>query len=435
MNFTFNPNTTPKTPPPGTNPFAPAPESSAADSATRSMRRKSIGIILVCAAVVALVAAYTALAGEATNIALKAERSPFSSSSSLSSRLETDNGSGNDQGQGDQGQGVASDGHTIPADTAGYTITDTEDEGAADARNTDGTQIDGNQRPAPGSLGGSDDLYNRYGSDPSRRPSPAEMAAVATERGILLNRWEIGFDEQNQHMLKSYGIYNPGDYPDNRWLTWNKPTIGMTLLFYNPETDKARKCTLAGFTRSQDASAYYGVTAGHCARDGFTQVSYKRSNEPRLRPFGEVARWQRMGKPGPNDPYSYATDIAYVRLTDEVVSTMVPKIAGKLDITGIITPDQITPGTRVCKLGYRTQESCGSILASNGSLVRAHLFSLSGDSGSLLYVRNDDNTASVIGVLSGSPRINLDTTHDFLTDFALLAPPLQQDGQIYINRI
>ena len=141
MNFTFDPNTTPKTPPPGTNPFAPAPEI-ADDSAARSMRRKSIGIILVCAAVIALVAAYTALAGEATNIALKAERSPFSSSSSLSSRLGTDNGS--DQGQG---QGVASDGHTIPADTAGYTITDTEDEGAADARNTDGTQIDGNQRP------------------------------------------------------------------------------------------------------------------------------------------------------------------------------------------------------------------------------------------------------------------------------------------------
>ena len=88
-----------------------------------------------------------------------------------------------------------------------------------------------------------------------------------------------------------------------------------------------------------------------------------------------------------------------------------------------------------CKMGYRSQESCGVVVASNDSEVRVHIFSLGGDSGSLLYTYLGDKSnrqIAVIGVLSSSPTTG-GQTHDFLTDFALLAPVVDHDGTQYLG--
>ena len=275
-------------------------------------------------------------------------------------------------------------------------------------------------------------VYDSYSDSSAKQPSSAEVAAVATERGVLLHQWELGFIEQRDKMMKSYGVYNYDEYPDNNWLAWPVPTAGMTILMNNEETGKSRKCTLSGFVRK--GSTVYGVTAGHCAVGGFDTVYYKLANEPNVRPFGKVERWQSMGKPGPNELYPFATDVSFILVYQDVAAAIDPRVATELTVVDMLSPNEITPGMQVCKLGYRSQESCGPVVASNDSEVRAHLFSLGGDSGSVLYTYTDKakSEIAVIGILSSSPKTG-GQTHDFLTDFALLSPLVDFENMQYIG--
>lgn len=276
------------------------------------------------------------------------------------------------------------------------------------------------------------DVYDSYSDSSAKKPSSAEVAAVATERGVLLHQWEIGYIEQRDKMMKSYGVYDYGEYPNNNWLAWPVPTAAMTILMVNPDTGTSRKCTLSGFVRK--ANTVYGVTAGHCVQGGFYDVYYKLANEPNVRPFGKVDQWQSMGKPGANDVYPFATDVALILVNQDVAATLDTRMGTELTVVDMLTPDQITPGMKVCKAGYRSQESCGPVVASNDSEVRVHIFSLAGDSGSLLYTytNKERREIAVIGVLSSSPRTG-GQTHDFLTDFALLAPIVDHDGTQYMG--
>lgn len=277
------------------------------------------------------------------------------------------------------------------------------------------------------------DVYDSYSDSSTKQPSSAEVAAVATERGVLLHQWELGYIEQRDKMMKSYGVYNYDEYPNNNWLAWPVPTAGMTILMVNPDTGKSRKCTLSGFVRKDNV--VYGVTAGHCVQGGYNTVYYKLANEPNVRPFGEMAQWQTMGKPSPNDVYPFGTDVAMILVNQDVAATLDTRVATEATVVDMLTPDQITPGMKVCKMGYRSQESCGVVVASNDSEVRAHIFSLGGDSGSLLYTYVGDKSnrqIAVIGVLSSSPTTG-GQTHDFLTDFALLAPIVDHDGTQYMG--
>ena len=276
------------------------------------------------------------------------------------------------------------------------------------------------------------DVYDSYSDSSAKKPSSAEVAAVATERGVLLHQWELGYIEQRDKMMKSYGVYNYDEYPNNNWLAWPVPTAAMTILMSNPDTGKSRKCTLAGYVRK--ANTVYGVAAGHCVQGGFYDVYYKLSNEPHVRPFGKVDQWQSIGKPGANDVYPFATDVALILVNQDVATTLDTRVATELTVVDMLTPDQITPGMDVCKLGYRSQESCGPVVASNDSEVRVHIFSRGGDSGSLLYTytNKERREIAVIGVLSSSPTTG-GQTHDFLTDFALLAPIVDHDGMQYMG--
>lgn len=326
-----------------------------------------------------------------------------------------------------------------PGNSGATTITNVWDNDVAEPTDdlaADATPVDNNDPyagiPRKTSAREVPDVYDSYSDSSAKQPSSAEVAAVATERGVLLHQWELGYIEQRDKMMKSYGVYNYDEYPNNNWLAWPVPTAAMTILMANPDTGKSRKCTLAGYVRK--ANTVYGVTAGHCVQGGFTDVYYKLSNEPNVRPFGKVDQWQSMGKPGASDVYPFATDVALVMVNQDVAATLDTRVATELTVVDMLTPDQITPGMDVCKLGYRSQESCGPVVASNGSEVRVHIFSLSGDSGSLLYTytNKERREIAVIGVLSSSPTTG-GQTHDFLTDFALLAPVVDHDGMQYLG--
>ena len=327
-----------------------------------------------------------------------------------------------------------------PGNSGDTTITNIWDNDVAEPTDdiaADATPVDNNDPYAgiPRKTGAREvpDVYDSYSDSTAKQPSSAEVAAEATERGVLLHKWELGYVEQRDKMMKSYGVYNYDEYPNNNWLAWPVPTAAMTILLANPDTGKTRKCTLAGYVRK--ANTVYGVTAGHCVQGGFTDVYYKLANEPNVRPFGKVDQWQTMIKPGASDVYPFATDVALILVNQDVAASKDVRVATELTVVDMLTPDQITPGMDVCKLGYRSQESCGPVVASNDSEVRVHIFSLGGDSGSLLYTytNKERREIAVIGVLSSSPTTTGDQTHDFLTDFALLAPVVDHDGTQYLG--
>ncbi|MDD7587319.1 MAG: S1 family peptidase [Corynebacterium glucuronolyticum] len=249
----------------------------------------------------------------------------------------------------------------------------------------------------------------------------ADIARIATDNGLLLHRYEVGFHEQNQAMVRAYPSYETTDYADNSWYTWDNPTTGMTILLRDPATGDNTACTLAGFARDPETGDTYGITAGHCAEQGHTEVYWRPATSDQVEKLGTVALWQTPGRPAPDSPFPFDTDVALIFLNGGSVN---PLIANVYQATAVLTPEDLVPGQQVCKMGYRTEITCGSVIAVNDSFVRVHLYTLPGDSGGLLYASRDDGTAAIIGVLSGSPIFSSGETHDFLADFAMLQPVL-----------
>lgn len=273
-----------------------------------------------------------------------------------------------------------------------------------------------------------------YGHDGlSDPPSASDIAELATQEGLLLHRYEVGFHEQNQAMVHSYPVYDTAGYADNRWYTWSQPTAGMTILMNDPETGDNTSCTLGGFARDPRSGELYGITAGHCAEAGQAEVFWQPAGSSQLERLGVVALWQTAGRPGPDTPFSFDTDVAYILLDQAAADSVNPLIANTYQATAVYGPGDLTVGQRVCKMGYRTEQTCGSVVAVNESFVRVHLFTLPGDSGGLLYAPFEDGTAAVIGVLSGSPTFRGGDTHDFLADFALTAPVLADASLEFVS--
>lgn len=359
--------------------------------------KKQIATILLVAAMVIGALAYIAQSTKTTSEAINASNP--NAGQEIAEILNSDDGYLDDAADGDTAQ---------PSEASNA--------GAASyyERESSPTELPGQSKYSSSNL--FDESFNA-----PRQPSSAEVATVATERGVLLYNWELGSIQQREQMMKSYPVYDYNEYPDNKWLSWSYPAPGMTILMHNPETGQNRKCTLGAYVYGP--SQIYAATAGHCAQGGFNEVYYKLSNEPNMRHFGTVQFWQVMGKPTDNDIFKFATDAAYIQVDPEVAPTVDARIAGELAIDAYAAPSELTPGTRVCKMGYRTQESCGYVVASNDSMVRTHLFGLEGDSGSPLYIYTDEANKRVklVGFLSSSPTAG-NQTHDFLVDFALMSP-------------
>lgn len=366
--------------------------------------KKKIASLLIIAAIVIGGLAYIAQSSKTTSRAIN-DTSPTGSNAGqeIADILNSDMGSVDDSANGADTE--------LPSE-------------ASDAAEPEYYQRDSTPTEIPGSgKYSSANLFDETHNAP-REPSSAEVATVATERGVLLYDWELGATQQREQMMKSYPVYDYNEYPDNKWLSWTYPSPGMTILMHNPETNQNRKCTLGSFANGP--TQVYAITAGHCAQGGFNEVYFKLSNEPNMRHLGTVQFWQVMGKPTDNDIFKFATDATFIRLDPDVASTVDARIAGQIEIEAYTDPSEIKPGMKVCKMGYRTQESCGVVVASNDTVVRTHMFGLEGDSGSPLYVYTDEQNhrAQMIGYLSSSPRSG-NQTHDFLVDYALVAPVIE----------
>lgn len=82
----------------------------------------------------------------------------------------------------------------------------------------------------------------------------------------------------------------------------------------------------------------------------------------------------------------------------------------------------------ICKFGYRTEETCGPIIAGSRTFLRSRTFSLPGDSGAPVYVKLGDDRVALVGVLSGSPSGSDGGTDDRTAVTALIQPVMAEEG-------
>ena len=105
-----------------------------------------------------------------------------------------------------------------------------------------------------------------------------------------------------------------------------------------------------------------------------------------------------------------------------------PRIDGRYVVVTTAGAADLRPGMMVCKMGFRTGETCGPVLSWNATMVRINLYSLTGDSGSPAYIKLGGNKVAALGLLSGSPVDSENVTNDYVTDFALVAPVMRATG-------
>lgn len=212
---------------------------------------------------------------------------------------------------------------------------------------------------------------------------------------------------------------------DNEWLTWNTASPGMAIAARTVTSDTST-CTAGAFMKDTTRGGQgVALTAGHCVdmtKDRLVQ--WKPSDSPTLTPLGTAILAQdRSGRQ--DGGIGFDTDVAIIDVEPGTQGT--PKIARKYNVTEVYSRSDLTPDMEVCKFGYRTTETCGKVIAANESFVRVGAFSLSGDSGGPAYVKLDGNKVALVGLLSGSPRVDGEVD-DNITDFALIDPIMDEFG-------
>lgn len=275
--------------------------------------------------------------------------------------------------------------------------------------------------PSTGTAGQtSTEIYNRIVAERQTEEVLAEREFL--DSGVLPDITDgQRFDAMASHHAETAKVEDKRNFPDNSWLTWDVAAPGMAFQV-SRSSGGTSSCTL-GFVGERGGN-YYGITAGHCMQGSGKDVQWKKAQTSSLAPFGSFITGQvRDYSMTDNAPFS--TDFAVVGIDGSVPGDMA--IAKKYTVVDVIEPSEITQGMEVCKLGYRTEETCGPVLASNGSMVRANLFSLPGDSGSPAYVKLGGDKVAAVGLLSGSPEVG-GVTQDSLTDFSLISPVLRHTG-------
>ncbi len=178
---------------------------------------------------------------------------------------------------------------------------------------------------------------------------------------------------------------------------WASPMPGMEV------SDENSSCT-AGFAAQGSDGGYYLLTSGHCdSGDGSQWTDAEET------PLGRITASE-------NDGADH--DAAIIRL-DPAVGVPNGRIGGRYPVRDVLTPDQVKLGMTLCKVGAVTGETCGDVIAVEGNVVEAKLFSIEGDSGSPGFVLNPDGTASAVGILMGGPEGD-DSTTDFVMVDSLL---------------
>lgn len=301
------------------------------------------------------------------------------------------------------------------------TATSTVDTGVgqtAEASAPAGKSVD--RSPVSGSKETTTEIYNRIIAE-------RQTDEILAERDFLnsgvLPDIEDGarFDSLAAHHSEIAKITDPRDVTDNEWLTWDVAAPGMALRVSRSAGGNGA-CTL-GYVGERDGN-YYGLTAGHCMEGSGADIQWKEAHSPSMSPFGKFLAGQTRERTM-TDNAAFSTDYAVIGIESSVPGDMA--IAKKYTVVDVVEPNEITVGMEICKLGYRTEETCGEVMASNDSMVRVNLFSLAGDSGAPAYVKLGDDKVAAVGMLSGSPEVG-GATNDNLTDFALMSPILRHTG-------
>lgn len=226
--------------------------------------------------------------------------------------------------------------------------------------------------------------------------------------------------------------------PNDDWVGADRPTPGMSI-----GIDDEYACTMGFLARYRDSGDLGALTAGHCMEadsDQLAEWSFDDSGSPQvtlgpwdvMQPLfsddttvGELS--ERFNADGiePPKPLSGRMDTDYSVISIEDSADPSALIGERYEVVSLAGPGDLHEGMTVCKLGFRTKETCGPVLAWNGSTVRARVYSLQGDSGSPLYIKLGGNKVAALGLLSSSPADEEDRTNDFITDFSLLEPVLK----------
>lgn len=180
---------------------------------------------------------------------------------------------------------------------------------------------------------------------------------------------------------------------------------GATIAQVQENGDFA-SCTLGLVAGDPATHQLYGITAGHCDHSATsrTTVYYTDANSPEIaRPLGAyvVSRKDDGSTPsGDPDALPVYTDAAVIAIKDGTpISSF--KIAGEYPVHRVIEDYHDLPyRTEVCKFGMRTGETCGPIVVASKYTITAQLRAIHGDSGSPLYIKNDDGSVDLIGILS-----------------------------------
>lgn len=290
--------------------------------------------------------------------------------------------------------------------------------------------------------------------------SAAETIAALNSRGLydapfpyqddnrgtdtyLLDSLDPDFQAQENDAVQRFTHFSgaPRAYPDDAWGDFSVPTPGMSI-----DIDGESVCTLSFLGHYIGSSQPAALSAGHCMEaddDGYVEWSTDASGYP-VRPLGQwdsmqpLGSWdveigedsQRYGTEHVPEPAPIAEDreTDYSALSLEEGIGTDARIGGRYDVTTLAGPADLHAGMMVCKMGFRTKETCGPIISWNGSMVRTNLFSLTGDSGSPLYIKLGGNRVAALGILSGSPISDDGGTNDYITDFALLEPVFSATG-------
>lgn len=247
--------------------------------------------------------------------------------------------------------------------------------------------------------------------------------------GVLIPYGDPGAGQQDREHARLYSMSESemAQFPDEEWWTWDKVTPGMAIGVRG--TEGQGSCTLGFIVYGGPAgNTPFAATAGHCTDFRESQFDWIPLGAGKKQPLGmlyEAQYWQEGTNIRADAPFT--TDYAMGSFFSDTGAIFNPEIANTYRITGVVRPSEIRPGIEMCKFGYRTQETCGPVIASNGDHVRVALFSIPGDSGSPLYVKQGSNSVKAVGILSGSPLIDGQRV-DSISDFALISPVLEHTG-------
>ncbi|MGO9154063.1 S1 family peptidase [Mycobacterium sp.] len=171
--------------------------------------------------------------------------------------------------------------------------------------------------------------------------------------------------------------------------------------------DESSNCT-AGFAAQSNDGSYYLMTSGHCDKHDGSVWTYGDGV-----PLGKISASEEEGD---------KKDAAII-LLDPSVGAPVGNVGGQYSVRDVLSLSQVKVGMPFCKVGAVTGETCGEVKSTDGGVVEASVYSLSGDSGSPGFVKNPDGTVSAVGLLMSSP-----PGDDYTTYFVPVDPLLGKWG-------